>query len=846
MGHIKALQAKNLRSISDIAEAPIATIEEAINDAKLAKSLHTACKGHGKKSTKRAAEDAASTTAKKIKLEPHKRDLDYSSMAPEELEGALSLPLVEDEDAIRQTTLVTNRAPLVLAFAVELLRCTMPEQPPSSRLSLAQAVVSANSRAKAVSLGIEKAPAGGEMTVPEGQPKVRVLGRDVPVLKRGGYTWTSDDTKAQPSTQSSTSTGTVATSQEPRPKTWTASQKLSSKGSVFVAHAAKLSSPTQRASMMKALMTEKPDLETATHNAWAVRSSYGNSPLVQEASFDDGESGCGKFLLGIMREIDIKNVVVVLTRWYGGVMLGPDRWRLMRECVNDSLSMQRRTSSLSGEAVWALDPQDDKPTASTVGMAIHRPEGARNYLLRSFATAHEDGTSEGKKTAAAMNEEKQENLGRLLGALRILFTSWDAVLSREELDRRAWSWRVFPASKVVDHLRRGDQLSTIDSVLPLLAHRRPFERPPTPTPISSLRHRGTSIAHPADDKNPSAPAFQYDERATASHTAIMENYQKLEKVGEGTYGVVYKARDLANGGCIVALKKIRLEAEDEGVPSTAIREISLLKEMKDKNIVRLLNIVHADGHKLYLVFEFLDLDLKKYMEALPVSDGGRGKALPEGASIKVSQLGMSDQVVQKFMMQLCEGIKYCHSHRVLHRDLKPQNLLIDKDGNLKLADFGLARAFGVPLRTYTHEVVTLWYRAPEILLGGRQYSTGVDMWSVGCIFAEMCTRKPLFPGDSEIDEIFKIFRILGTPSEDLWPGVTSYPDFKSSFPKWQRDYSNPICHNLDDKGLDLLEMMLVYDPAGRISAKQACNHPYFEEFIAQKQASAGGANGYYN
>ncbi|KAK4093286.1 hypothetical protein Purlil1_2443 [Purpureocillium lilacinum] len=440
MGHIKALQAKNLRS--DIAEAPIATIEEAINDAKLAKSLHTACKGHGKKSTKRAAEDAASTTAKKIKLEPHKRDLDYSSMAPEELEGALSLPLVEDEDAIRQTTLVTNRAPLVLAFAVELLRCTMPEQPPSSRLSLAQAVVSANSRAKAVSLGIEKAPAGGEMTVPEGQPKVRVLGRDVPVLKRGGYTWTSDDTKAQPSTQSSTSTGTVATSQEPRPKTWTASQKLSSKGSVFVAHAAKLSSPTQRASMMKALMTEKPDLETATHNAWAVRSSYGNSPLVQEASFDDGESGCGKFLLGIMREIDIKNVVVVLTRWYGGVMLGPDRWRLMRECVNDSLSMQRRTSSLSGEAVWALDPQDDKPTASTVGMAIHRPEGARNYLLRSFATAHEDGTSEGKKTAAAMNEEKQENLGRLLGALRILFTSWDAVLSREELDRRAWSWYV--------------------------------------------------------------------------------------------------------------------------------------------------------------------------------------------------------------------------------------------------------------------------------------------------------------------------------------------------------------------------------------------------------------------
>ena len=172
----------------------------------------------------------------------------------------------------------------------------------------------------------------------------------------------------------------------------------------------------------------------------------------------------------------------------------------------------------------------------------------------------------------------------------------------------------------------------------------------------------------------------------------------------GTYGVVYKARDLANNGRIVALKKIRLEAEDEGVPSTAIREISLLKEMNDPNIVSLLNIVHADGHKLYLVFEFLDLDLKKYMEALPVSDGGRGKALPEGSNLDMQRLGLGKDMVKKFMAQLVEGIRYCHSHRVLHRDLKPQNLLIDRAGNLKLADFGLARAFGVPLRTYTHEV----------------------------------------------------------------------------------------------------------------------------------------------
>lgn len=128
----------------------------------------------------------------------------------------------------------------------------------------------------------------------------------------------------------------------------------------------------------------------------------------------------------------------------------------------------------------------------------------------------------------------------------------------------------------------------------------------------------------------------------------------------------------------------------------------------------------------------------------------------------------------------------------------------------------------------------MWYRSPEILLGGRQYSTGVDMWSVGCIFAEMATRKPLFPGDSEIDEIFKIFRILGTPSETDWPGVTSFPDFKPSFPKWTRAPDTDIvtgdgARALGDDGLDLLEALLVYDPAGRISAKQACMHSYFSD-----------------
>nr|UOP56879.1 putative cyclin-dependent kinase 1 [Thecaphora frezii] len=297
----------------------------------------------------------------------------------------------------------------------------------------------------------------------------------------------------------------------------------------------------------------------------------------------------------------------------------------------------------------------------------------------------------------------------------------------------------------------------------------------------------------------------------------MDNYQRIEKVGEGTYGVVYKAKDLSPGanGRIVALKKIRLEAEDEGVPSTAIREISLLKELRDDNIVRLLDIIHQEN-KLYLVFEFLDLDLRKYMDAVPAD----------------SNEGMGPEIVRKFTYQLIRGIYYCHAHRILHRDLKPQNLLIDKEGNLKLADFGLARAFGIPLRTYTHEVVTLWYRAPEVLLGSRHYSTAIDMWSVGCIFAEMAMRSPLFPGDSEIDEIFKIFRTLGTPTEEAWPGVRSLPDYKTSFPQWKGVPLEQAVYKLDPHGLDLLSGMLVYDPAGRVSAKRSLSHPYFSSLLA--------------
>uniref|UniRef100_A0A3B3UQT1 cyclin-dependent kinase n=1 Tax=Poecilia latipinna TaxID=48699 RepID=A0A3B3UQT1_9TELE len=303
----------------------------------------------------------------------------------------------------------------------------------------------------------------------------------------------------------------------------------------------------------------------------------------------------------------------------------------------------------------------------------------------------------------------------------------------------------------------------------------------------------------------------------------MDTFQKVEKIGEGTYGVVYKAKNKVTGET-VALKKIRLDTETEGVPSTAIREISLLKELSHPNIVKLRDVIHTEN-KLYLVFEFLHQDLKKFMDSSSVT----GIPLP---------------LVKSYLFQLLQGLAFCHSHRVLHRDLKPQNLLINAQGEIKLADFGLARAFGVPVRTYTHEVVTLWYRAPEILLGCKYYSTAVDIWSLGCIFAEMqewsligstvslgpqVTRRALFPGDSEIDQLFRIFRTLGTPDETVWPGVTSMPDYKPSFPKWARQDLAKVVPLLDEDGRELLAEMLSYDPNKRISAKNALVHRFFRD-----------------
>jgi len=268
-------------------------------------------------------------------------------------------------------------------------------------------------------------------------------------------------------------------------------------------------------------------------------------------------------------------------------------------------------------------------------------------------------------------------------------------------------------------------------------------------------------------------------------------------LGEGSYGKVYLAYDRKTGEK-VALKKMSLEQDFNGIPVIAMREVAILKELSSHpNIVTLEDVLYNDNH-LYLVFEWLDRDLRRYLDEVD---------------------HVNPLLVRSYLFQTLQGIRACHAHRILHRDLKPQNLLIDSNGRLKLADFGLSRGYDFPVRdrVYSKEVVTLWYRAPELLLGNTSYSTPIDIWSIGCIFAELASKRPLFPGDSEIQQLHKIFSVLGTP-----PGI--------QFETYPRRNLAHVVPELDELGINLLEQMLDYNNQTRISAKDALQHPYFDAF----------------
>ena len=287
----------------------------------------------------------------------------------------------------------------------------------------------------------------------------------------------------------------------------------------------------------------------------------------------------------------------------------------------------------------------------------------------------------------------------------------------------------------------------------------------------------------------------------------MENYSFLGRVGEGAHGIVFKAKQIQSGE-IVALKKIPLRRVEDGIPNAVLREIKALQQIEHPNVVKLYD-VFSHGTGFVLVFEFMLSDLSEVL---------RNYDQP-----------LTRSQIKSYMLMLLQGISYCHEKNIMHRDLKPANLLISHTGHLKIADFGLARVFIQDgSRLYSHQVATRWYRAPELLYGARTYDQSVDLWAVGTIFGEMLNKSPLFPGESDIEQLCCVLRALGTPDEKKWPGLKELPDFKKiTFPENEAVPFEQLVPDASLSAIDLLKRFLVYSSKQRILAKQALLHKYF-------------------
>ncbi|KAF0932144.1 hypothetical protein E2562_008675 [Oryza meyeriana var. granulata] len=287
-----------------------------------------------------------------------------------------------------------------------------------------------------------------------------------------------------------------------------------------------------------------------------------------------------------------------------------------------------------------------------------------------------------------------------------------------------------------------------------------------------------------------------------------DTFERLDKIGQGTYSNVYKARDLESGK-IVALKRVRFVNMDPESVRFMAREIHVLRRLDHPNVVRLQGIVTSRlSHSLYLVFEYMDHDLA-------------GLAATPG-------LRFTEPQVKCFMAQILAGLRHCHDRGVLHRDIKGANLLIDGAGVLKIADFGLATFFDAARpQPLTSRVVTLWYRPPELLLGATEYGVAVDLWSTGCILAELLAGKPILPGQTEIEQLHKIFKLCGSPSEEYW-AKAKLPDVTLFKP--QRPYRRKIAETFRDfppTALDLLDTLLAIEPSHRGTAAAALDSDFF-------------------
>ncbi|KAH6658856.1 hypothetical protein F5X68DRAFT_162245 [Plectosphaerella plurivora] len=478
MRQAKSLQSAGLRSIQQIAEAPLDVITQALGDAKSAKAAHNSCKKHitdesqRQKKLKRSGNadcpDPGAQSSPK-RLRPSSDDsVSSQSIMTEGADEDLQMSVMLDLERVASTRVYTNRAPLLLAFAFVLIRFTMPEQPVSSRLSLSQAVVSSNARSKAVSLGLEGQSSASHSSWTDGQPTVTIMGKRIPVLRRDGDALSkaslpifgSDKAVPVPTAPVDGADGAI----EPVVfSSWSKSEKTSSRGSTFVARIISISDAADGIRLVRTLI-DAEELKTASHNSWGLRTRNSRTAVSSATGFvqqseDDGETGCGAFILGLLKDAHLDNVLVVISRWFGGVLLGPQRWELMRKCFDGAISEHLRQIGQSGAdgtvPLWALDvdgmerghKQYSSRAEIVPGAVVFRPESARDYLSRSFLSAAPDITTpreaaaRRRRVAASQGVSAAEhNMACVLGAIQAVFLSWEGHLSTKELDARAWVW----------------------------------------------------------------------------------------------------------------------------------------------------------------------------------------------------------------------------------------------------------------------------------------------------------------------------------------------------------------------------------------------------------------------
>lgn len=314
----------------------------------------------------------------------------------------------------------------------------------------------------------------------------------------------------------------------------------------------------------------------------------------------------------------------------------------------------------------------------------------------------------------------------------------------------------------------------------------------------------------AEDGTSSAPEF-----AEQLNEDTKNKYVKEKKLGEGTYAIVYLGHLSSDPKSLVAIKKIKVNHEyKDGIAMDAIREIKFLQELSHPNIIALHSVFSSKNQNLNLVLEYLPLgDLEMLIK-----------------DTKGVHYGPAD--VKAWMGMLGRGVWFCHENYVLHRDIKPNNLLIAADGEVKLADFGLARSFADPYTPMTHNVITRWYRPPELFYRARFYSGAVDVWSMGTVFAELILRTPFLPGNSDIHQLELISRAIGTPTEENWPGVSKLeayvPSAKNELvPVQGRAWWLSMFGSAGAVGVDLLMAMLKLDPRKRVTAKEILQHEWW-------------------